>query len=124
MTPSSVGDLLTELMVREHEDHRPWGYMRVLDSIDHNLTIKFLKVQNGARTSLQHHAHKDELLYILDDLGGWVEAYDRRYDKAGTLIRIRPGVVHRVTGPLEYLEISSYDAGDDTIRLEDDYERA
>jgi len=38
-------------------------------------------------------------------------------------IRIFPGERHRVTGPLQYLEISTY-APDDVVRLEDDYGRA
>jgi hypothetical protein len=40
------------------------------------------------------------------------------------MVRISPGVVHRVTGPLVYLEVSTYDDDTDTERLADDYGRS
>jgi quercetin dioxygenase-like cupin family protein len=96
--------------------------MQVMSAPEHNLTVKYLTVQSGGRTSLQRHDRKDELLLILDG-SGWVEAGGAYWRGAGELVRIRPGVVHRVTGPLTYLEVSSYDDDTDTVRLGDDYGR-
>lgn len=121
--PSSTGKILDELMSDPCTDYdqRPWGYMRVLDAPDHDLTVKYLRVLNGERTSLQRHERKDELLFIISG-DGFVEV-DGVRRTAGSIIRIPPGTVHRVTGPLEYIEVSTYDDGTDTIRLEDDYDR-
>ena len=110
--------LLDELTAKF--DRRPWGYMRILDAPENNVTIKYLVVQAAHRTSLQKHEHKDELLFVLAG-GGWVELNGVVH--SGGVVRIYPGDEHRVTGPLVYLEVSSYDDGTDTIRLEDDYGR-
>ena len=120
--PFNVADLLEELMRHSKTDYRPWGFMHELGSRQHNLTVKFLVVDEGQRTSLQYHETKDVLLFILSG-DGEVEVHGTRYSGSGTRIRIIPGGEHRVTGPLTYLEISSYDDGTDTIRLEDDYGR-
>jgi mannose-1-phosphate guanylyltransferase/mannose-6-phosphate isomerase len=101
---------------------RPWGFMRALNAPKANLTVKYLCVHNGERTSLQYHKHKDELLFIING-SGFVDVGGERYEGAGLPVRIKPGVVHRVTGPLVYLEVSSCDDGTDTIRLSDDYGR-
>lgn len=120
--PSPVDDLLTALAGGYTAHHRPWGQMRVLGSAEHNLTVKYLMVRAGARTSLQYHNRKDELLVPIAGTG-WAEIEGRKYGP-GCLVRIRPGVVHRVTGPLTYIEISSYDDDEDTIRIEDDFGRS
>ncbi len=121
--PWPVAELLDELTAHPHFDLRPWGFMRCLDAPGRDLTVKYLVVRGGRRTSLQKHDHKDELLILLTG-DGWAEAGGTRYDGInGSLVRIPPGTVHRVTGPLTYLEISTYDDGTDTIRLEDDYGR-
>lgn len=104
-------------------DERPWGYMRVLNDADHDMTVKYLYVRPLHRTSLQYHERKDEYLLIVDG-DGRVEVDDRTYEGPGHYVHIPPGTKHRVTGPLAYLEISSYDDGTDTVRLEDDYGRA
>jgi len=120
--PSSTGDLLDELMLHVHTDVRPWGFMRALDAPGCDITVKYLAVSDGSRTSLQRHDRKDELLFILHG-SGYVEVGDATYWASKTVVRIPPGTVHRVTGPLTYLEVSSYDDGTDTVRLEDDYGR-
>ena len=119
--PSPVDDLLTALAKGYVAEHRPWGQMRSVGDRAHNLTFKYLTVRAEGRTSLQKHEHKDELVVIITG-SGWLEVEGRRYG-SGCVVRIRPGVIHRVTGPLSYLEVSTYDDGEDTIRLEDDYGR-
>lgn len=120
MTPSGAADLLDQLFESHRTDLRPWGVMRWMDAPRSNVTIKYLTVMAGARTSFQVHKIKDELLIILEG-SGYVDVDGMQY--GGGLIRIHPGTPHRVTGPLSYLEVSSYDDDTDTYRLEDDYGR-
>src|SRR5438034_7379854 len=103
--PSPAADLLDELAAHCRTDQRPWGFMRWIDAPGHDLTVKYLTVRAGERTSLQWHDRKDELLVVLGGTGS-VEAGGQSYD-GECLVRIRPGTPHRVTGPLAYLEVSS-----------------
>lgn len=118
--PSSQAELLDTL--EEKYQVRPWGCMYSLSSQPGDLTVKYIELLEGQRTSLQRHDRKDELLLILGGTG-WVEADETRCSAWMGRVRIPPGTVHRVTGPLTYLEVSSYDGDDDTVRLEDDYGR-
>ena len=113
---------LDELAGSYREVWRPWGVMRWLDAPGHDLTVKHLHVEDGHRTSLQRHDRKDELIVITGG-GGFIDVAGTRWHGEGCAVRILPGWDHRVTGPLDYLEISSYDDGADTIRLADDYGR-
>ncbi len=120
--PSSTADLLDQLTAHQSTVTRPWGLMRWLDAPAQDLTVKYLVIDAGQRTSLQRHDRKDELLLICSG-SGYVEVGDVRCRGDGRVIRIGPGTVHRVTGPLAYLELSSYDDDSDTVRLSDDYGR-
>ncbi len=125
--PSPTADLLDALLGLAHyrTELPPWGFMHWLDAPTRDLTVKYLVVMENERTSLQLHQRKDELLIILSnggELDGFVEADGKRC--TGNAVRIRPGTPHRVTGPLSYIEVSTYDDGTDTVRLEDDYGRA
>jgi mannose-6-phosphate isomerase-like protein (cupin superfamily) len=121
--PSHTGELLDALMAGQQVDHRPWGFMHCLGASSHDLTIKYLAVRMGERTSEQYHKLKDELLVIIGGTGHVYAADQGRVSGAGAMVRIRPGVVHRVTGWLTYLEVSTYDDGTDTVRVSDDYDR-
>lgn len=148
MTPSSTAELLDALESASAEHHnRPWGRMLTLGASKVDLTVKHISIPRGARTSLQYHERKDELLIVLNDFAeGFVSVWseDRRVvatmglglhaiDGAdlddllacsgGHVIRVKPGMLHRVTGPMEYLEVSTFDGDDDTIRIADDYGR-
>jgi mannose-6-phosphate isomerase-like protein (cupin superfamily) len=116
-----VADLLSALTRGFTSEPRPWGRMWGVGSPGHDLHVKYLTVNDGARTSLQRHERKDELLIILGGTG-YAQIGANRYG-SGCVVRIRPGVTHRVTGPLTFMEVSTYDDGNDTIRLEDDYSR-
>lgn len=120
--PSSAADLIDELAGNSGEESRPWGWMLWLGAPGRDLTVKYLTVAADQRTSLQFHDRKDELLVILDGTG-FVECCGVTYRGRGHRVRIPPRWPHRVTGPLAYLEVSTYDDGTDTIRLEDDYGR-
>lgn len=121
MTPSSTDRLLDQLMSSHRTDRRPWGVMCWLDAPSFDLTVKHLTVRAGERTSLQYHKAKDELLVILGG-DGWVEVETYRCSEG--MVRIKPHKVHRVVGPLSYLEVSTYDDDTDTCRLADDHGRA
>jgi mannose-6-phosphate isomerase-like protein (cupin superfamily) len=118
--PSPTADLLDALAAHDRTEERPWGLMRWLDAPEGDLTVKYLTVKQGKRTSLQRHDRKDELLIIIGG-AGYVEA-DGELRGSGC-VRIKPGVLHRVTGPLTYIEVSTYDDDADTVRLADDYAR-
>lgn len=120
--PSAAADLLDELTASCRETRPPWGSVLWLDAPEAGLTVKHLAVAAGRRTSLQLHERKDELLVITGGTG-FVQAGGKTYQGTGCAVRIPPGMLHRVTGPLSYLEVSSYDDDTDTIRLEDDYGR-
>lgn len=122
MTQFTLDDLLSDLAVQKKLVDRPWGFMRSISSVKQNLTVKYICAHSGERTSLQKHVFKDELIFIINGTG-FVEVDGVRYEGYATTVRVKPGQVHRVTGPLVYLEVSSYDDGKDTIRLEDDYGR-
>lgn len=96
---------------------RPWGVMHEFASGE--LLVKVITVYAGQRTSLQYHHDKDELMIIIGGTGH-VEIDGFIHDD--DIHRIKPGTIHRVTGPLHYLELSTNDP-DDTIRIEDDYGR-
>lgn len=123
--PSSTGELLDTLVRNGFaRDSRPWGIMMSVHSVDHDLHVKYITVAEGKRTSLQYHRYKDELLIMLVGMG-FVEVDGRIQSvRDGHCVRIPPGVQHRVTGPLSYLEVSTYDDDTDTIRIEDDFGRA
>lgn len=122
---SSTAELLNTLVRNGFaRDSRPWGIMMSVCSLDDDLTVKYITVADGKRTSLQYHRYKDELLIMLVGMG-FVEVDGViRSVRDGHFIRIAPGVLHRVTGPLSYLEVSTYDNDTDTIRVEDDFGRA
>lgn len=118
--PFSTADLLDELEHRAED--RPWGAMHCLDAPAHDLTVKYLTVRQGQRTSLQRHDRKDELLIILGGTG-YIEVGTSQHGGEGCVVRIRPGLVHRAVGALTFLEVSTYDDNTDTVRLTDDYGR-
>jgi hypothetical protein len=137
MRSSAVRFILDELTsggVRSARETRPWGVMQEVAFGD--LLIKVIRVDAGKRTSLQYHREKDEVIIVLDprpsnDAGieigitGHVDdvAVEHMERVLPHRLRIRPMTLHRVTGPLEYLEVETNDWGRDTVRVSDDYGR-
>lgn len=99
---------------------KPWGVMQEVHVPQRDILIKRISIFEGHQTSKQFHASKDELIIVLSGSG---QVLMNDAPQHSTFIRILPGTVHRVTGPLEYLEVSTYDP-DDVTRLEDDYGRS
>ena len=106
---------------------RPWGwYEDLLNSPGYK--VKRLLIRSGQQLSLQRHRHRSESWTVVDGDGGllcgerWVEA------KAGLMLTIPCGAVHRArsqTSDLIILEVQHGDdlREDDIERLQDDYGR-
>lgn len=131
----SVSELLTALDRVSDEyilagvpvTRKPWGTERDVSVPELGFTLKHLVVHAGHRTSLQSHEHKDEVIIVIRQDDGFIEygllPGGELMTALSSIVHIHPGVVHRVTGPLEYIELSTYHP-DDVIRYEDDYGRA
>jgi mannose-6-phosphate isomerase-like protein (cupin superfamily) len=116
------------LAQRHREDHRPWGYYRVLaDEPDHK--VKRIVVYPGQRLSLQRHRHRAEHWLIVEGL-----AVINRDDETlslgpGQAVDIPQWAWHRVQNPgtenMVFIEIQTgdYFGEDDIERVEDDYNR-
>ena len=111
------------------EDHRPWGYYRVLaDESDHK--VKRIVVYPGKRLSLQRHRHRKEHWYILSGEALVTRDEEKISLSSGMAVDIPMGAVHRIEnvgeGPVTFIEVQTgtYFGEDDIERLEDDFGRA
>lgn len=143
-TPSATSSLAADVLDQlEHATLEPiekeWGVELVVRFGD--ALLKVIVVDPGHRTSLQHHVRKDEVHIILEDgpeeddsavrAQGYLTTYLPHTDHTdvvinhgvGKIVRVRPGTMHRATGPLVMLEVST-DHPDDVVRHQDDYGRA
>ena len=118
-------------MVSSHEieDHRPWGYYRVLaDETDHK--VKRIVVYPGKRLSLQSHNRRTEHWHVVS--GEALVTLDDRLIRlaAGESVDIPLGAKHRVENPgsidLVFIEVQrgDYFGEDDIVRYEDDFGRS
>lgn len=108
---------------------KPWG-SEELFALNDQYVVKKLTMCIGQRCSLQYHEFKRETVIVfsgklsltLKDTEKGLVTHDLL---PGDVITIDPGVVHRMSAPIEeavYFEASSPEL-DDVIRLEDDYQR-
>jgi len=114
--------------VHHEEDHRPWGYYRVLaDEPDHK--VKRIIVYPGKRLSLQRHRHRSEHWFLLR--GEAVVTLDNIEIRLrdGESVDIPRGAAHRImnagTVDLAFIEVQrgDYFGEDDIERLADDFGR-
>ena len=110
------------------EDHRPWGYYRVLaDEPDHK--VKRIEVYPGKRLSLQRHQRRAEHWYVMRGTAEVTLDGDILTIEAGKAVDIPRGAVHRVMNPgtedMVFIEVQTgeYFGEDDIERLEDDFGR-
>lgn len=110
------------------EDHRPWGFYRVLaDEPDHK--VKRIVVYPGKRLSLQRHRLRAEHWYFLAGSGTVTRDDEEFLVGPGRSIDIPRGALHRVqnTGGdnLVFIEVQTGDSfsEDDIERIEDDFGR-
>jgi mannose-6-phosphate isomerase len=110
------------------EDHRPWGYYRILaDEPDHK--VKRIVVYPGKRLSLQRHRRRAEHWYII--AGEAVVTLDSADIplKKGDAVDIPCGAAHRIMNPsndnMTFIEVQTgdYFGEDDIERIEDDFGR-
>jgi len=114
---------------KDIEDHRPWGYYRVLaDEPDHK--VKRIVVYPEKRLSLQCHQRRSEHWYVIKG-EAVVTLDDREIPRArGEAVDIPRGAKHRVRNPgpdnLVFIEVQTgeYFGEDDIERFEDDYGRS
>ncbi len=110
------------------EDHRPWGFYRVLaDETDHK--VKRIVVLPGKRLSLQRHKHRREHWFVVS--GQALVSRDGQEIPLfeGQAVDIPQGAFHRIenagTDPLVFIEVQTgtYFGEDDIERFEDDFGR-
>ncbi len=115
--------------IKKREDHRPWGYYRVLaDEPDHK--VKRIVVYPGKRLSLQRHKLRAELWEVV--YGKALVTLDDKEIEVGPgeCVRIPRNTAHRIKNPgeenLAFIEVQSgeYFGEDDIERLEDDFGRS
>lgn len=124
MTRSFADELLREAVhARIQHVEKPWGREYVLRIGD--ALLKVIQVNEGGRTSLQHHERKREVIFVLGGDGVVEGTHDQRPDLRDRPSRpylVVPGQMHRSVGPLLLLEITT-DDDDDVVRHRDDYGR-
>jgi len=110
------------------EDHRPWGYYRVL-SDEATCKVKRIVVYGHQRLSLQRHQHRTEHWYVIAGVGV-VTINDKEIPiKSGQSVNIGQGSWHRMSNleadDLVFIEVQTgtYFGEDDIERREDDYGR-
>lgn len=112
----------------KREDHRPWGYYKILADED-TYKSKEIVVYPDRRLSLQRHQKRDEHWYILE--GRAEVTLDGREIRLGPgeSVNILRGSLHRIAnaGPenVVFIEVQTgdYFGEDDIERLEDDFGR-
>ncbi|MGC8659101.1 MAG: phosphomannose isomerase type II C-terminal cupin domain, partial [Desulfomonilaceae bacterium] len=110
------------------EDHRPWGYYRVLSDLeDHK--VKRIVVYPGKRLSLQSHRRRSEHWIFIGGAGLVTLDSEEIFVEAGQSIFIPVGVKHRIKNPgsepTVFIEVQTgdYFGEDDIERFEDDFGR-
>jgi len=110
------------------EDHRPWGYYRVL-SDEENHKVKMIVIYSQKRLSLQRHLRRTEHWYVVEGAGVATRDGEEIPLAAGQAVDIRQGAWHRMTNPgegnLVFVEVQTgtYFGEDDIERRADDYGR-
>lgn len=132
-SPGSIGNAaqLAELLITALDHgtlsivHKPWGHELIIET--GAFLLKVIEVDDGKRTSLQHHEVKDEVQWVLgaEKIGGVHVQEDDGWHHygLGDHVRVRPGTIHRTVGPCLLVEVTTLH-NDDVIRHEDDYGRA
>jgi mannose-6-phosphate isomerase-like protein (cupin superfamily) len=114
--------------VQTQEDHRPWGYYRVLEEGGGH-KIKRIVVYPGQRLSLQRHRLRDEHWFIIQGTAVITRGGDDLAIGEGQSLEIPRGTLHRVFNPgqenLVFVEVQTgaYFGEDDVERIADDYGR-
>lgn len=107
---------------------KPWGREEIFAETE-KYVGKILYIRKGEALSLQYHERKTETLRLLDgtleiSTGLKIDELATHRMKAGDVIHIEPGLLHRMIGVTDcsILEVSTPEL-DDVVRLEDRYGR-
>ncbi len=107
---------------------KPWGKEEILE-LNKNYMLKRLTMFENCRCSLQYHNNKCETIYVISGKlkilqGQTQDNLEAKIYTAGDVVTIKPLIIHRMEGVTEsvYLEASTPDV-DDTVRIQDDYNR-
>ena len=127
-----VFDPLMQLAVMRqnnvHTFEKPWG--RYTDYFrSKSCVFKTIEVDPGHRLSLQTHAKRDEVWYVISGSGIVTVGYETKHLVTGRRVEICRGQQHRLENTGEvFLIVAEMQCGDcdedDIERLEDDYKRA
>ncbi len=119
----------TVLEKTKREDHRPWGYYKILAD-DDVYKSKEIVVFPHKRLSLQRHQHRSEHWYIINGRAQ-ITLNDKTFVLApGQSIDIPKGARHRIANPgsknIRFIEVQTgdYFGEDDIERFEDDFGRS
>ena len=119
----------TVLEKAKPEDHRPWGYYKILADND-RYKNKEIVVFPQKRLSLQRHQRRSEHWYIIDGRAE-ITIDDKTFVLApGQSVDIPKGALHRIANPgsenVRFIEVQTgdYFGEDDIERIEDDFGRA
>lgn len=110
--------------VSQSVQEKRWGWELWLVFTD-KYALKVLHVNKGHRLSLQRHRQKEESWLVVMGEPELRLGDESKIYKAGSLLHIPTGTVHRVSAPggdIEILEVSTPELSD-VERLEDDYGR-
>jgi len=118
----------TVLEKAKPEDHRPWGYYKILADND-TYKNKEIVVFSHKRLSLQRHQRRSEHWYIIDGQAE-ITLDDKTFVLApGQSVDIPKGALHRIANPgsenVRFIEVQTgdYFGEDDIERFEDDFGR-
>jgi glycosyltransferase involved in cell wall biosynthesis/quercetin dioxygenase-like cupin family protein len=118
----------TVLEKAKPEDHRPWGYYKILADND-TYKNKEIVVFSHKRLSLQRHQRRSEHWYIIDGRAE-ITLDDKTFVLApGQSVDIPKGALHRIANPgsenVRFIEVQTgdYFGEDDIERFEDDFGR-
>ena len=102
---------------------KPWGYEKIV-VVTEKYMVKELYIMKEYETSLHYHPKKDETMHIKYGRG-FIEMEDKRKPVGeGDIVRIKPGVKHRIIAT-ENLLLYEYSTPhpEDTVRINDPYAR-
>jgi glycosyltransferase involved in cell wall biosynthesis/quercetin dioxygenase-like cupin family protein len=118
----------TVLEKAKPEDHRPWGYYKILADND-MYKNKEIVVFSHKRLSLQRHQRRSEHWYIIDGRAE-ITLDNKTFVLApGQSVDIPKGALHRIANPgsenVRFIEVQTgdYFGEDDIERFEDDFGR-
>jgi cytidyltransferase-like protein len=80
---------------------RPWGYYRVLHTIDNNVKVKELTVDPGKTLSMQRHKYRSELWFVAEGLAGNNWDYGGKKIKLYKTETINPNEWHQLHNPTD-----------------------